>query len=68
MSLKHVHAVFIVVATLLGLFCGAVAFQRFRADGTLLTACATIGALVGAASLVRYEVLFMKRCREVGIR
>ena len=68
MSLKHVHVVFIVVATLLVLFCGVVAFEQFRVDGTPLMACATLGALVGAAALVRYEALFMRRCREVGIR
>ncbi len=68
MSLKHVHVVFIVVATLLVLFCGVVAFQRFQAGGGLLMACAMLGALVGAGALVRYETLFMKRCRELGIR
>ena len=68
MSLKHVHVVFIVVATLLVLFCGVVAFERFRVDGAPLMACAALGALVGVAALVRYESLFMKRCREVGIR
>jgi len=68
MSLKHVHVVFIVVATLLVLFCGVVAFERFRADGAPLMACAALGALFGVAALVRYETLFMKRCREVGIR
>jgi hypothetical protein len=68
MSLKHVHVVFIVVATLLVLFCGAVAFQEFRTDGAPLMACAAVGALLGAAALVRYEALFIRRCREVGIR
>lgn len=68
MSLKHVHVVFIVAATLLVLFCGVVALERFRAEGAPLMACAVLGSLVGAAALVRYEALFMKRCREEGIR
>lgn len=68
MSLKQVHVAFIVVATLLVLYCGGVALQRFLVERTPLMAAAVVAALMAVVALVRYETLFMKRCREVGIR
>ena len=68
MSLKHVHLAFIVAATLLALFCSVDAFVRYRVDGSPLVGLAALGALGLAAALVRYELHFVRRCREMGIR
>lgn len=68
MSLKNVHVVFIVAATILALFCAVRALGSFRAGGSPVTAVAAVASLAGAALLVRYETRFLRRCREQGIR
>ena len=68
MSLKNVHLLFIAAATLLALFCAVQAFGSYREQGTLLSVAAATGSLAVAAFLVRYEALFLKRCRAEGIR
>ena len=68
MSLKNVHVAFIGAAVLLALFCAAQAFGSFRDNGSVLSAVATAAAVSVAALLVRYEALFLKRCRAEGIR
>lgn len=68
MSLKNVHLLFVMVATLLALFCGAQAFERFRADGSVTLLGAALMAVVAAGLLVQYERRFLRRCREAGIR
>lgn len=68
MSLKNVHVVFITAAVALALFCAVQAVGSYRDDGSLLAAVAAAGALVAAVLLVRYEALFLKRCRAEGIR
>ena len=68
MSLKNVHVVFIVAATLLALFCAVRAFGSFRAEGSPMMAVAVVASLASAALLVRYETRFVRRCREQGIR
>jgi hypothetical protein len=68
MSLKNVHLVFITAAAALALFCAVQAFGSYRDTGSMLSAVATVGALAVAALLVRYETLFLKRCRAEGIR
>lgn len=68
MSLKHVHVLFVVAATLLVLFCGVQAAGAFRSTGSVTMAGAALLALAGVATLVRYEFVFLRRCREAGIR
>ncbi len=68
MSLKNFHLVFIVLAVLLALFCGVLAFNSYRASGSLVTGLAALGSLAAAALLTRYEAGFLRRCREGGIR
>lgn len=68
MSLKNVHLVFISAAVVLALFCAAQAFGSYRVNGSTLSAMAAAGAVAAAALLVRYETLFLKRCRAEGIR
>lgn len=68
MSLKNVHIIFIAAATLLALFCAVQAFGSYRDQGSMLSVLAATGSLAVAAFLVRYETLFLKRCRAEGIR
>jgi hypothetical protein len=68
MSLKNVHVLFVVAATLLVLFCGVQAVGAFRTTGSAVMAGAAVLALAAAATLVRYELAFLRRCREAGIR
>lgn len=68
MSLKNVHVLFIVAATVLALFCAVQAFDRYQTDGSMLAAVAGAAAVLAAGLLVRYETLFLKRCRLEGIR
>lgn len=68
MSLKNVHLVFIAAATLLALFCAVQAFGSYRNQGSMLAAMAAAGSLAVAAVLIRYEALFLRRCRAEGIR
>ncbi len=68
MTLKNVHLSFIGAATLLALFCAVQAFGSFRDEGSTLSAAASAGSLAVAALLVRYETVFLKRCRAEGIR
>ena len=68
MSLKNFHVVFMVAATLLALFCAVQALGNFRASGSLLTAAACVLSRAAAGSLIRFEMLFLRRCRTEGIR
>jgi len=68
MSLKNFHVVFIVAAAVLALFCAVQAFGSFLRDGSPLMGAACAASLGGAALLVRYEVLFLRRCRREHIR
>jgi hypothetical protein len=68
MSLKHVHLIFITAAALLALLCAVQAFGSYRDQGSMLSAVAAAGSLAAAALLVRYEAVFLKRCRTEGIR
>ncbi len=68
MSLRNVHLMFIAAATLLALFCAVQAFGSYRDHGSMLSAAAGAVALAVAALLVRYETLFLKRCRAEGIQ
>ena len=68
MSLRNVHLIFIAAATLLALFCAAQAFGSYRDQASMRSAVAALGALAVAVFLVRYEALFLKRCRAEGIR
>lgn len=68
MSLKKVHVLFMVAATMLALFCAVVAFDNFRADGSPLMAAASAGAVGAAVLMVRYEAFFLGRCRRAGVR
>lgn len=69
MSLKNVHVLFVVIATLLVLFCGVQAFGSYRAEGSMLTGTVAALASLGLALLLAgYERRFIRRCREEGIR
>jgi nitrate reductase gamma subunit len=68
MSLKNFHVVFIVAATVLVVFCAVQALQQFLSTGSPGMAVAFAGAVAGVVLLVRYEALFLRRCREEGIR
>lgn len=68
MSLKNFHVLFIAAAVLLALFCGLLAFDRFRASGAAGTAAAGVASLAAAIVLVRYEAAFLRQCRLRGIR
>ncbi|MFN7915813.1 MAG: hypothetical protein U0Q55_10790 [Vicinamibacterales bacterium] len=68
MTLRNVHVLFVVSAVLLVLFCGAEAVRAFLRAGSVLMAGAAAGAVLAAGLLVRYELTFLRRCREAGIR
>ncbi|MGE3958283.1 MAG: hypothetical protein AB7H96_16335 [Vicinamibacterales bacterium] len=68
MSLKNVHVAFVVAAALLVLFCGLQAVGSFREGGSVLMAAAALVSGLGVIALVRYEIAFLRRCREAGIR
>ncbi len=68
MSLKNVHIIFIAAATLLALFCAVQALGNYREQGSMLSVLAATGSLAVAVVLLRYEALFLKRCRAQGIR
>lgn len=68
MSLKNVHLLFVVTALLLVLFCGVEAARLFVRAGSAPMAAAVLGAALAAGALVRYELAFLRRCREAGIR
>ncbi len=68
MSLKNVHLIFIAAAALLAVFCAAQAFDSYRDQGSMLSAVAAAGALAAAALLLRYQAVFLRRCRAEGIR
>jgi len=68
MSLKNVHLVFIVMATLLALLCAVLAFGRFRTGGSPLMGAASLCGVLAAGALARYEARFVRRCRAEGIR
>ena len=68
MSLKNVHLIFIVAATLLALLCALLAFGRFQDGGSPLMAAASACAVLAAAVLAAYEARFVRRCRAEGIR
>lgn len=67
MSLKHVHVLFVVASTLLILFCGVQAVAAFRSTGSSTMAGAAVLALAAVGLLLRYELMFLRRCREAGI-
>jgi hypothetical protein len=67
-SLKRFHMLFVIVATIVALFCAAQAFASYRAERDVMMALLSVSSLAGAALLVRAEVLFLRRCREGGVR
>ena len=68
MSLKTFHLLFVVTATLMALFSAAQAFGAYREGGQGVMGVVAIGAIVAAVLLIRFEVLFLKRCRREGVR
>jgi hypothetical protein len=68
MSLKTFHLLFVAAAVLMALFGVAQALASYRADGHSVMLVAAIGALAATALLVRFEILFLRRCRQEGVR
>lgn len=68
MSLKTFHLLFVVTATLMALFSAVQAFGAWRESGQGMMGAVAIGALAAAVLLVRFEMLFLKRCRREGVR
>lgn len=68
MSLKHVHVAFVLMATLLALFCGFRALSELRSGASATFVLATIASVVVAGLLVRYQLRFLRACREAGIQ
>lgn len=68
MSLKNVHLLFIACSILLTLFFAVWAASGARSSGSTLLGLAAVAALAFGAILVQYERLFLRRCREMGIK
>jgi hypothetical protein len=67
MSLKHFHLLFVITAVVMALFCAVQAFDVYRAGGHPAMGGLAAAALVAAAVLVRFEMLFLRRCRREGV-
>jgi hypothetical protein len=68
MSLKTFHLIFVATAVLMALVCATEAFAVFRSEGEAPMGVLAVAAVAGAALLVRFEVLFLRRCRREGVR
>ena len=67
MSLKHFHLLFVITAAVMALFCAAQALAAYRADGQRAMAALAVVAVLGVAALVRFEMAFLRRCRQEGV-
>lgn len=65
MSLKAFHVLFITLAVLMVLGCGAGALSGYLESGAGFYLMAAIGALAGALALVGYEVWFIRKSRHI---
>lgn len=63
MSLKAFHILFITVAVLMILGCGGVSFAHWLDTGYGGALMAALGALLGAVTLIVYEVIFIRKTK-----
>ncbi len=65
MSLKAFHILFITVAVLMILGCATGALLSYLETGAGFSLAAALGSLVAAATLVVYEVVFIRKTKGV---
>lgn len=68
MDLKHIHILFITLATLMCLACSLIFFGNFRATGASLWLWTGLLMLASTVGLPVYGYLFIKKLRKNGIK
>lgn len=68
MSLKNFHLLFVATAVVIALFSAVQAFAAYRSEGQIAMGALAAGAVAATVLLVRFEVLFLRRCRREGVR